>query len=631
MALPQSGSVPRTGPRAYWSLVVGCALLASDVVGGRQDPRPIFKTGIHVVEVDATVFDAAGRPVRGLTASDFSLRENGEPRRIVAVTEVSIPVGPPDAAASSPRHDVAHNQAPEGRLLVLFIDDATLSLDLAMVQAAKDIAWGAVERMGPADLMSVVFTAHTGHAQDFTRDRERLRRAIDRTTVGFDTAARVGSPTERLWRASSSTLLLIAESLRDVPRHRKAILYVSIGVPGGAARVVAEWRRVTQSSPGSNTPIYAFDPTGIGGLELYSVTNPAGRVDGPPNAFREFLREVSANTGGRAAVLTNTYDMSLDRLFEDTASYYLIAYETPQAVDDGRFRRLDVRTTRPGTTVRVRPFFFSPKASARSSRGAMSGAYGAVASAIPVGDLPMRAMAAPFAGSRRDEATVAVVMALRHPAAGTRRHRIELVTGAFEHDGRQRVLQHQEATVQLASGTDLAVYEVTTTVRLKPGRYRLRLGASNRALQQSGSVFLDVDVPDFFREPLSLSGLMLGTSAAPRQAVVPGVRSTLPIAMSTLRESSRTDTVSGFLRVYQGGSTDMRPVQVSVRVLDTRGTSVAATERALVPEQFARSRSADVSFPVPVDGLAPSSYTLQVEVTAPDLPVAIREVAFVVR
>jgi hypothetical protein len=49
-------------------------------------------------------------------------------------------------------------------------------------------------------------------------------------------------------------------------------------------------------------------------------------VAGDPNLFREFLREFSSNTGGRAAVLTNTYDRSLDRLFEDTASYYLIGF-----------------------------------------------------------------------------------------------------------------------------------------------------------------------------------------------------------------------------------------------------------------------------------------------------------------
>lgn len=630
MTFLRSGPVPLHKPikGAVWPLLVAWALLAPAIVGGRQDPTPRFKSGIHVVEVDAVAFDRAGRPVRGLTASDFSVSENGEPRRIVAVTEVSIPVGSPDDVAASSRLDVTDNQEPEGRLLILFIDDATIPPDAAMVQAAKDIAWGAVERMGPADVMSVVFTGHTRHAQDFTRDRERLRRAIDRTTVGFDTSGR-GSG--RLWNASILTLLNIAESLRDVPRHRKAILYVSIGVPGGAAGFLKEWRALTQSAPGSTTPVYAFDPSGLGGLEALNAGHPSSRVGGHPDGFREFLRDIAANTGGRAAVQTNGYDKWLDQLFEDTASYYLIGYETPQPPDDGRFRRLDVRTTRPGTTAKARPFFFSPKTSSRSSSRQGAGAFGALANAIPVTDLPMQAMAAPFAGSRRDDAIVAIVIAFRHPAAGTRQHRLDLVTGAFEHDGRQRALQHQEATIRLTEPVAAGVvYEVTTSVRLKPGRYRLRLGARNRTLQQSGSVFLDVDVPDFSRERLSLSGLVLATSAAPKQAVIPGMRSTLPIAVSTLREFSGSDTVTGFLRVYQGNSEDVRPVEASMSVVDTRGTSIDAAKRTILGEHFSR-HSADLSFPVPVDRLASGRYILRVEVSAPGVPVKTRELAFVVR
>jgi VWFA-related protein len=621
----------RTTGRRFWLLVLTCSGLAAVPATGRQDPPPRFKTGIHVVEVDATVFDAAGRPVQGLTASDFTVRENGEPRRVVGVTEVSMPVGSPETVAASSRNDVADNQSKEGRLLVLFIDDATLPLDLAAVQAAKDAARGAVERMGPADMMSVVFTGHASHAQDFTRDRDRLRRSIDRTTVGFDLS---GSGTQRLWGASVNTLLNIAEALRDVPRHRKAILYVSIGIPGGAAGFVQRWRRLVQSSPGSNIPIYSFDPSGVGGLEAFNATHPYSAISGNLNQFREFLRDVSSNTGGRAAVLTNTFDQALDRLFEDTASYYLIGYQTPQPTDDGRFRRLEVHTTRPGTTARARPFFFSSKTSSRPSgrRSPSTIAYDALANVIPVGDLPMRATAAPFAGTGRDPATVAIVMALRHPTAGTGLHRVDLVTGVFEQEGRQRALRRQEATVRFIEPTpDVAVYEVATSIGVQPGRYRLRIGAHNRAVEQSGSIFLDVDVPDFARDRLSLSGLVVGTSAAPKQAVVPGVRSMLPFQGSTLREFSRSETVSGFLRVYQGGSTDVRNVQVFVRVLDERGTALEPAERPLRADQFSRMRAADVTFPIPVGRLAPGSYTLQVEASAPDSPVATRELAFAIR
>lgn len=613
-----------------WMLAV-CVMLTSAIAIGRQDPTPRFKTAVHAVEVDATVLDPAGRPVRGLGAPDFTVRENGEPRRIIGLREVVIPVAPQDAAPP-PMLDVADNQAMEGRLLVLFIDDATIPLDPAMIQAAKDIAWGAVERMGPADLMSVVFTGHTSHAQDFTRDRERLRRAIDRTTVGFDLSGSDGGAL-RMWRASFLTLVNITQALRDVPRQRKAILFVSIGMPGGGG-FVKEWRRISQESPGSQTPVYSFDPSGVGGLEAYNETHPASRVRASPNGLREVLQTISSNTGGRAAVLTNTYDSTLDQLFSDTASYYLVAYETPQPPDDGRLRRLEIRTTRSGAAVRARPFFFSPKLSSRASarRSSSSIAFDALASAIPVQDLPMRAMAAPFAGTGRDPATIAIVIALRHPTGRTREHRVDLVSGVFEHEGRQRAVQRQEATVRLADPLpEDAVYEVTTSIGVGPGRYRLRVGAYSRSLERSGSVFLDVDVPDFSKERLSLSGLVLGTSAAPKQAVVQGIRSILPIAASSVREFSRSETVTGFIRVYQGGAPGVRPVQVRIRVLDREGIKSTAVEWLLPPEQFSRMRAADVSFPVPVERAAPGPYTLQFEASTADGRTTTREVAFALR
>jgi len=615
----------------FWlvALVIAVAMLHAGARG--QDRPPRFRTAISVVEVDATAVNEAGQPVRGLTAPDFTVRENGQQRRIVAVREITISDGPQphDTSRQSQIHDVADNQFPEGRLLVLFIDDATLLPDAAIVHAAREIASGAIERMGTADLMSVVFTGNNSHAQDFTRDRARLRRAIERTSVGFDVTQR---GTQRLWQASVRTLLNIAEALRGVPRHRKAIIYVSIGVPGGAPRFLEQWRALTHATLASSTPIYAFDPSGVGGIEMFNAAHPYSRVSGPPSAFRNFLGDISAGTGGRAALVTNDYGPALSRLFEDTASYYLIGYETPLPVDDGRFRRLEVHATRPGTRVHARSGFYAHRAPSRASAGSrpFGGAHQAIGSPIPGGDLAIRAMAAPFAGPSHEQATVAVVVALRHPVAGVRHHTIEVITGAFEQDGRQRALQRQVATARLADhGSADAVYEVSTSVSLKPGRYRLRIGAHNQTIDKSGSVFLDVDVPDFSRERLSLSGLIVGASGGPKNVSVGSLRSLLPVMPSTLREFSRSDSVTAFLRVYHSPEADPRQVLVSVRVLDVNGTVVEQSNRSLLPEDFS-TRSADVSLTVPVDRLPVGSYTLQLQASSPALAVATRELAFTI-
>jgi len=54
--------------------------------GAQQQPSPpVFRTGVDLVRVDALVVEG-GRPVRGLTASDFEILDNGIPQRVMLAT-----------------------------------------------------------------------------------------------------------------------------------------------------------------------------------------------------------------------------------------------------------------------------------------------------------------------------------------------------------------------------------------------------------------------------------------------------------------------------------------------------------------------------------------------------------------
>jgi Ca-activated chloride channel family protein len=64
--------------------------------GGRQ-----FASGVNVVEVYASVTDANGEPVTGLTAADFDVRENGEPQTVSAFAAGDFPLSAAVALDSS--------------------------------------------------------------------------------------------------------------------------------------------------------------------------------------------------------------------------------------------------------------------------------------------------------------------------------------------------------------------------------------------------------------------------------------------------------------------------------------------------------------------------------------------------
>jgi hypothetical protein len=64
--------------RNAWTLGLAAVLVA------RQEPAPTFRSGVELIQLDVSVLDKDRRPVQGLTAADFTVLVDGQPRPIVA-------------------------------------------------------------------------------------------------------------------------------------------------------------------------------------------------------------------------------------------------------------------------------------------------------------------------------------------------------------------------------------------------------------------------------------------------------------------------------------------------------------------------------------------------------------------
>ena len=134
-------------------LLIALAALAATLGAQAPTPQPVFRGGTDLVQVDVSVLDGKRHPVRGLTAADFSIFEDGQPRDVQAFTEVNLPDRGPAQDAAWTREvppDVATNQTTQddGRAgdHPARSDDSTRRPTLA----AKRIAAAMINQIGPA-------------------------------------------------------------------------------------------------------------------------------------------------------------------------------------------------------------------------------------------------------------------------------------------------------------------------------------------------------------------------------------------------------------------------------------------------------------------------------------------------
>jgi hypothetical protein len=169
-------------------------------------------------------------------------------------------------------------------------------------------------------------------------------------------------------------------------------------------------------------------------------------------------------------------------------------------------------------------------------------------------------------------------------------------------------------------------YQLTTGMQLDPGLYQIRVSAISDTLGKGGSVYLTLEVPDFTKPSLAISGLALGYADGRRVATgmsraAAGVAPRFPIDLSLGREFTAKDRMQVYFEVARKA-----PAGVTTRVeaLNTSGRVVAQTERTVAATE------PGTTVVLPLTGFEPGAYTLRVTALDTSAP-ASRQIAFIVR
>ena len=587
---------------------------------------PQFRAGIDLVHMDVSVLDNERRPVRGLRAEEFEIFEDGKPQSISTFAAIDIPeaIEPSTPWMRDVPPDTRRNDTlTDRRLFVMVMDDAAAELNVGALRSTKLIARRFIEQLGPTDLMAIVFTLNNRNAQDYTSDRARLLATVDKFGVGF----RGNGDDFLYYRYPIEVLGKIADILAGLPEQRKALVYVGQGVPvnpedigstnGRQALLIQRLREAYRKAQRANVTFYTLDTCG---LRVAPMGPEPPRHTCLPGQEVDFLRAIAEETGGYSSADTNNFEPGITQIFRENASYYLLGFRSTNQIADGKFRRIEVRVKRRGLQVRTRNGYTAKSANASADTGADDvgpDALGAaISSLLPKKDVPLQVWAAPFfSGSKAASVPIAVGLRLDLPAREERiSETADLRIDAYATDGKLKATHSLRTNVALNPGPEgVSAYEVLTAVTLQPGRYQLRIAASLSRLRRSGSVYVDVDVPDVSKAPLTWSGLAFQVSPGVLTATASGMRSGIPIAHTSKRLFAPTDTVSAFARVHQGGKAAPLPVEVIATLTDSEGRDVWTQSHTIAALQFLATRGADVTLGVPVSKLPPGPYRLRLE------------------
>jgi VWFA-related protein len=157
----------------------------------------------------------------------------------------------------------------------------------------------------------------------------------------------------------------LLESLRNA-RGRKSMILVSEGFIYDPN--LQEFKDVVQAARRSNVAIYFLDTRGLQGLTVYATAQfgPALDTQDLGAAFLENLEasegaeSLASDSGGFSVKNTNDLTKGIQRIADESRSYYLVGYVSTNSARDGKFRKISVKVARQDVQVRARKGYYAP-------------------------------------------------------------------------------------------------------------------------------------------------------------------------------------------------------------------------------------------------------------------------------
>jgi VWFA-related protein len=370
-----------------------------------------FRTTTSLVEVDVVIHDKKGDFVGGLKAEDLQLFEDGKPQKIEQFYMVSHERGGQLIPVTGDQEVAPEDRA--RRIFVVMFDEGHLAHE-SLMRTKQGVIKFIKENIGPGDFGGIFENGQMYNGRLTTSPAELLA-GVNRVNVGFENRQSLLATFRDFPRIDSEIdAVRIAEGSTEVARRVGEKVCKddpqSCALNGGLNQVenliqqksrlyVRQARMLTYSTlqnlryvvsrlsriPGRKTLVFLSEGFFVedartdllaigadaarGGTTIYSID---GRgLIGSPSATSDVLsvnpgRNTAFDTGEAAPfLLTNAtggiriqnvddVGRAFNMVVRDTSTYYVIGYRPDNSVMDGKFRKIEVKSTVSGLSIRSR-------------------------------------------------------------------------------------------------------------------------------------------------------------------------------------------------------------------------------------------------------------------------------------
>jgi len=265
-----------------------------------------FRAGVEAVRVDVLAVEGR-KPVTGLTADDFQLRDNGIVQRIDSVAISDVPIS------------------------MMIALDTSQSVAGHILRELKEGVSDAVAALRPVDRAALIsFSSDVRLTMDWAGTTEGVPNALSHLRAGGSTS---------LWDATFAALTFSD----DTPAIRRLVLIFSDGDDTsswlGRDSVLEKARR-------TDAVVYGVEIRDVYSRPIPALHNRSG-IESFKNVLPDdspFLEEMADLTGGSRLRVSDAAELrkAFSRILIEFRTRYLITY-TAQGVDQTGWHALDVK------------------------------------------------------------------------------------------------------------------------------------------------------------------------------------------------------------------------------------------------------------------------------------------------